>query len=353
MKKALITGVTGQDGAFLAHLLLSKNYEVHGIRRRSSSFNTGRIDSIYQDPHLPRTNFFLHYGDLTDPLSLNKCLTEIEPDEVYNLGAQSHVSVSFIQPQYTFDVNATAVVSFLELVRQNKNLESTRFYQASTSELFGSSKPPQSEFTQMQPQSPYAVSKLASFWAVKNFRDGYGMFASNGILFNHESQLRGETFVTRKITQALTKIKLGKQSKLYLGNLDSLRDWGHARDFVEAQYLILQNDRPDDFVIATGVQRSVREFVQACCEYLGLDIEWQGKGINEKAVNKATNKSIVEIDERYFRPLEVDSLLGDFTKANKLLGWEPKTNWSSLVQEMLDFDMTLAMGDVPQIKWLN
>jgi GDPmannose 4,6-dehydratase len=353
MKKALITGVTGQDGAFLAHLLLSKNYEVHGIRRRSSSFNTGRIDSIYQDPHLPKTNFFLHYGDLTDPLSLNKCLTEIEPDEVYNLGAQSHVSVSFIQPQYTFDVNATSVVSFLELIRQNKNLENTRFYQASTSELFGSSKPPQSEFTQMQPQSPYAVSKLASFWAVKNFRDGYGMFASNGILFNHESQLRGETFVTRKITQALTRIKLGKQSKLYLGNLDSLRDWGHARDFVEAQYLILQNDRPDDFVIATGAQRSVRDFVQACCDYLGLDIEWQGQGISEKAIDKATNKSIVEIDERYFRPLEVDSLLGDFTKAKKLLGWEPKTNWSNLVQEMLDFDMTLAMGDVPQIKWLN
>jgi GDPmannose 4,6-dehydratase len=353
MKKALITGVTGQDGAFLAHLLLSKNYEVHGIRRRSSSFNTGRVDSIYQDPHLPKTNFFLHYGDLTDPLSLNKCLTEIEPDEVYNLGAQSHVSVSFIQPQYTFDVNATSVVSFLELIRQNKNLENTRFYQASTSELFGSSKPPQSEFTQMQPQSPYAVSKLASFWAVKNFRDGYGMFASNGILFNHESQLRGETFVTRKITQALTRIKLGKQSKLYLGNLDSLRDWGHARDFVEAQYLILQNDRPDDFVIATGAQRSVRDFVQACCDYLGLGIEWQGQGISEKAIHKATNKPIVEIDERYFRPLEVDSLLGDFTKAKKLLGWEPKTNWSNLVQEMLDFDMTLAKGEVPQIKWLN
>jgi GDPmannose 4,6-dehydratase len=245
------------------------------------------------------------------------------------------------------------VVSFLELIRQNKNLENTRFYQASTSELFGSSKPPQSEFTQMQPQSPYAVSKLASFWAVKNFRDGYGMFASNGILFNHESQLRGETFVTRKITQALSRIKLGKQSKLYLGNLDSLRDWGHARDFVEAQYLILQNNRPDDFVIATGAQRSVRDFVQACCDYLGLGIEWQGQGISEKAIHKATNKPIVEIDERYFRPLEVDSLLGDFTKAKKLLGWEPKTNWSNLVQEMLDFDMTLAKGEVPQIKWLN
>jgi GDPmannose 4,6-dehydratase len=352
-KIALISGVTGQDGAFLSHLLLEKGYEVHGIRRRSSSFNTARIDSIHQDVHVKGAKFFLHYGDLTDALSLNRILQQVAPTEIYNLAAQSHVSVSFLQPHYTFDANANGVTFFLDLLLQSQKMEETKFYQASTSELFGAALAPQCETTAMMPQSPYAVSKLAAYWMVKNYREGYGLHASNGILFNHESQLRGETFVTRKITLGLSRIKLGFQEKLYLGNLDSLRDWGHARDYVEAQYLIMQQDASDDYVIATGKQYSVRDFVNQCCDYLDINLSWQGQGKDERGIDEKTGKVVIEVDPIYYRPLEVNSLLGDSSKAREILGWEPRTGFENLVIEMLQYDLKYVAGQFPEIKWTN
>jgi GDPmannose 4,6-dehydratase len=352
-KVALITGVTGQDGAYLARLLLNQGYEVHGVRRRSSSFNTGRIDSIYVDPHLRENKFFLHYADLADTLSLSRLITIIQPTEIYNLAAQSHVSVSFLQPEYSLDVNAIGSLRLLELLHQENSSKSIKFYQASTSELFGSAPAPQSETTPMQPQSPYAISKLAAYWLVRNYRDGYGIFACNGILFNHESPIRGETFVTRKITQAMARIKLGLQEKLYLGNLDSKRDWGHARDFVEAQYLIMQNDYPEDYVIATGEQHSVREFVELVALNLDVKLSWEGSGLSEVGRDISTGKVVIEIDPSYFRPLEVWSLLGVANKAENQLGWKPKTSFATLVEEMSTYDLELAKGRNPEIKWLN
>jgi len=352
-KVALITGITGQDGAYLARLLLSKGYEVHGVRRRSSSFNTGRIDSIYMDPHMKGNKFFLHYADLADSLSLSRLIRTIQPTEIYNLAAQSHVSVSFLQPEYSLDVNAIGSLRLLELLHQENSARSIKFYQASTSELFGSAPAPQSEITPMQPQSPYAISKLAAYWLVRNYRDGYGIFASNGILFNHESPIRGETFVTRKITQAMARIKLGTQDKLYLGNLDSKRDWGHARDFVEAQYLIMQNDLPEDYVIATGEQHSVRDFVELVALNLDIKLNWEGSGLSEVGRDQSSGKVVIEIDPSYFRPLEVWSLLGEASKAKSQLGWSPSTSFESLVEEMSIYDLELAMGRSPVIKWLN
>jgi GDPmannose 4,6-dehydratase len=352
-KVALITGVTGQDGAYLARFLLNQGFEVHGLRRRSSSFNTGRINSIYFDPHTRGNKFFLHYADLTDTLSLSRLIRTIQPTEIYNLAAQSHVSVSFIQPAYSLDVNAIGSLRLLELLHQESFSSPIKFYQASTSELFGSAPAPQSEITPMQPQSPYAISKLAAYWLVRNYRDGYGIFASNGILFNHESPIRGETFVTRKITQGMARIKLGLQDKLYLGNLDSKRDWGHARDFVEAQYLIMQNDFPDDYVIATGEQHSVREFVELVALNLDIKLNWEGSGLFEIGRDVSTGKVVIEIDPSYFRPLEVWSLLGDANKAKYQLGWKPRTSFVTLVEEMSIYDLELAKGKNPEIKWLN
>jgi len=320
MRKALVTGITGQDGSYLAELLLEKGYEVHGIVRRSSSFNTDRIDHLYHDPHEQGVRLFTHYGDLGDPVSLAKLLYEVQPDEVYHLGAQSHVRVSFDIPEYTFDVTAGGTLRILEAMRES-GLEA-RFYQASSSEMFGAAPAPQSEATTFHPRSPYAVSKVAAYWAVVNYREAYGMFAANGILFNHESPRRGETFVTRKITRAVARIKAGLQSKLYLGNLDAKRDWGYARDYVEAMWLMLQADEPDDFVIATGTSHSVREFLEASFERAGLD--WEPH---------------VEIDPRYFRPSEVDDLRGDPAKARERLGWEPKVGFDELVAIMVDADV--------------
>ncbi|HZO59462.1 MAG TPA: GDP-mannose 4,6-dehydratase [Solirubrobacterales bacterium] len=320
MRKALVTGITGQDGSYLAELLLEKGYEVHGIVRRSSSFNTDRIDHLYHDPHEQGVRLFTHYGDLGDPVSLAKLLYEVQPDEVYHLGAQSHVRVSFDIPEYTFDVTAGGTLRILEAMRES-GLEA-RFYQASSSEMFGAAPAPQSEATTFHPRSPYAVSKVAAYWAVVNYREAYGMFAANGILFNHESPRRGETFVTRKITRAVARIKAGLQSKLYLGNLDAKRDWGYARDYVEAMWLMLQADEPDDFVIATGTSHSVREFLEASFERAGLD--WEPH---------------VEIDPRYFRPSEVDDLRGDPSKARERLGWEPKVGFDELVAIMVDADV--------------
>ena len=320
MRKALVTGITGQDGSYLAELLLEKGYEVHGIVRRSSSFNTDRIDHLYHDPHEQGVRLFTHYGDLGDPVSLAKLLYEVQPDEVYHLGAQSHVRVSFDIPEYTFDVTAGGTLRILEAMRES-GLEA-RFYQASSSEMFGAAPAPQSEATTFHPRSPYAVSKVAAYWAVVNYREAYGMFAANGILFNHESPRRGETFVTRKITRAVARIKAGLQSKLYLGNLDAKRDWGYARDYVEAMWLMLQADEPDDFVIATGTSHSVREFLEASFERAGLD--WEPH---------------VEIDPRYFRPSEVDDLRGDPSKAREQLGWEPKVGFDELVAIMVDADV--------------
>ena len=320
MRKALVTGITGQDGSYLAELLLEKGYEVHGIVRRSSSFNTDRIDHLYHDPHEQGVRLFTHYGDLGDPVSLAKLLYEVQPDEVYHLGAQSHVRVSFDIPEYTFDVTAGGTLRILEAMRES-GLEA-RFYQASSSEMFGAAPAPQSEATTFHPRSPYAVSKVAAYWAVVNYREAYGMFAANGILFNHESPRRGETFVTRKITRAVARIKAGLQSKLYLGNLDAKRDWGYARDYVEAMWLMLQADEPDDFVIATGTSHSVREFLEASFERAGLD--WEPH---------------VEIDPRYFRPSEVDYLRGDPAKARERLGWEPKVGFDELVAIMVDADV--------------
>ena len=345
MKKALITGVTGQDGAYLAQLLLAKGYEVHGIKRRSSLFNTARIDHIYEDPHNPDPKFFLHYGDMTDSSSLIHIMEKVQPDEVYNLAAQSHVQVSFEEPEYTANSDAIGVLRLLEAIRILGLSKKTRLYQASTSELYGLVQEiPQKETTPFYPRSPYAVAKMYGYWIVVNYREAYGMYACNGILFNHESPLRGETFVTRKITRGLARIKVGLQDRLFLGNIDAKRDWGHARDYVEMQWRMLQCDKPQDFVIATGHQYSVREFVQRCAEKLDLGLTWEGSGIDEKALDK-DGKIVVSIDPRYFRPTEVETLLGDPTKAQKELGWTPTTTFEELVTEMVDSDLKSAQRD--------
>ena len=345
MKKALITGVTGQDGAYLAEFLLAKGYEVHGIKRRSSLFNTGRIDHIYEDPHNPHPRFILHYGDLTDSSSLIHIVQKVQPDEIYNLGAQSHVQVSFEQPEYTADTDALGPLRLLEAIRILGLEKKTRFYQASTSELYGLVQEiPQKETTPFYPRSPYAVAKMYAYWICVNYREAYGIYACNGILFNHESPLRGETFVTRKITRGLARIKVGLQSQLFLGNLSALRDWGHARDYVEMQWLMLQQDKPQDYVIATGRQHSVREFVQRCATLLGLDLTWQGTGVDEQAFD-ANGNIVVAVDPRYFRPTEVETLLGDPGKAQRELGWTPRTSFDELVREMVETDLKAAQRD--------
>jgi GDPmannose 4,6-dehydratase len=346
MKRALITGITGQDGAYLAELLLDKGYEVHGLKRRSSSFNTDRIEHLYQDPHVKGRRLILHYGDLTDAANVIRVVQEVQPDEIYNLGAQSHVAVSFETPEYTADANGLGVLRLLEAIRILRLENKTRFYQASTSELFGMVQEiPQRETTPFYPRSPYAVAKLFGYWITINYREAYGMFACNGILFNHESPVRGETFVTRKITRSLARIKLGLQDCLYLGNLDSLRDWGHARDYVEMQWLMLQQDQPDDFVIATGVQHSVREFVERAADHLEIDLRWENSGLNEKAYDAETGQCVVAVDPRYFRAAEVETLLGDPSKAARTLGWTPRVTFDELVCEMAEADLQLARQD--------
>lgn len=345
MKRAIITGITGQDGAYLAELLLEKGYEVHGIRRRSSLFNTDRIDHLYQDPHLPGTRLFLHYGDLTDTSSLMRIIQQIQPDEIYNLAAQSHVAVSFEEPEYTANSDALGTLRILEVIRLLGLERKTKFYQASTSELYGLvQETPQKETTPFYPRSPYAVAKLYAYWITVNYREAYGIFACNGILFNHESPLRGETFVTRKITRSLARIKLGLQECVYLGNLNAKRDWGHAKDYVEMQWLMLQQDIPNDFVIATGVQYSVRDFVNAAAKELGMEIRWDGDGVDEKGYD-ANGKCIVSVDPRYFRPTEVETLLGDPAKAKEILGWTPKISFEELVAEMVRVDTNSAERD--------
>lgn len=341
MKKALITGITGQDGSYLSELLLEKGYEVHGIIRRASSFNTWRINHLYKDPH-EANGFRLHYGDMTDSSSLIHLLQEIKPDEIYNLAAQSHVQVSFEVPLYTAETDALGVLRLLEAIHILGMENKTKLYQASTSEMFGQAKEtPQSETTPFNPRSPYGAAKVYAYWIIKNYREAYNIFACNGILFNHESPRRGQTFVTRKITMALAKIKLGLQDKLYLGNLESKRDWGYAKEYVEAMYLMLQQDNPDDYVIATGETHSVREFVEAACNTLSIPLRWDGKGLKEKGINKKTGKTIIEIDSNYFRPTEVDLLLGDISKAKEKLGWEPKTKFRDLVKIMVESDLSL------------
>jgi len=380
-KRALITGITGQDGAYLAELLLGKGYEVHGIKRRSSLFNTDRIDHLYQDPHLDHRNFVLHYGDLTDSTSLIRIVQAVQPDEIYNLAAQSHVAVSFESPEYTANSDALGTLRILEAIRILGLEKKTRFYQASTSELFGEVQEiPQKETTPFYPRSPYAVAKLYAYWITVNYREAYGIYACNGILFNHESPVRGETFVTRKITRALARIKLGLQERLYLGNLNARRDWGHAKDYVEMQWLMLQQEQPDDFVIATGKQYSVRDFVNAAAGELGMEIRWEGEGVNEKGywlnppaadnsgatsgresaagapdvgfppsvdthARNAPAQPVISVDPRYFRPTEVETLLGDATKAREQLGWTPKITFEEMVQEMMQTDLALAQRD--------
>ncbi|HJV75529.1 MAG TPA: GDP-mannose 4,6-dehydratase [Noviherbaspirillum sp.] len=344
-KVALITGVTGQDGAYLAELLLSKGYEVHGIKRRTSLFNTDRIDHLYQDLHEPNVRFRLHHGDLTDSTSLIRIIQAVQPDEIYNLAAQSHVAVSFEEPEYTANSDALGALRILEAIRILGLEKKTRFYQASTSELYGLvQETPQRETTPFYPRSPYAVAKLYAYWITVNYREAYGMYACNGILFNHESPVRGETFVTRKITRALARIKLGLQDCLYLGNLNAKRDWGHARDYVEMQWLMLQQEVPEDFVIATGIQYSVRDFINAASKELGMKINWDGDGVNEKGYNE-NGKCIVAVDPRYFRPTEVETLLGDAFKAKMKLGWMPRITFNELVAEMVQADMKSAERD--------
>jgi GDPmannose 4,6-dehydratase len=341
MKKALITGITGQDGSYLAELLLAKGYEVHGVIRRSSSFNSGRINHIYQDPHESGVRLFLHYGDLNDASSINKLLRDVRPDEIYNLGAQSHVRVSFDVPEYTGEVDALGAVRILEGIRESGI--NAKFYQASSSELYGKVvETPQKETTPFYPRSPYACAKAYAFYITLNYRESYGMFACNGILFNHESPRRGETFVTRKITRAAARIKLGLQNCLYLGNLDAKRDWGFAGDYVEAMWLMLQQPEPDDYVVATGETHSVREFAEKVFGRIGMPLKWEGAGVDEKGIDANTGKVVVEIDPRYFRPAEVDLLLGDPAKAQRELGWTPKTDFTSLVNMMVDADVELA-----------
>ena len=351
-KTALITGITGQDGSYLAEFLLEKGYIVHGIKRRSSSFNTQRIDHIYQDPHVDNARFKLHYGDLSDTSNLVRIIQETQPDEIYNLGAQSHVAVSFESPEYTADVDGMGTLRILEAIRILGLEKKTRFYQASTSELYGLvQETPQKETTPFYPRSPYAVAKLYAYWIVVNYREAYGMYACNGILFNHESPRRGETFVTRKITRALARIKLGLQDCLFLGNMDAKRDWGHAKDYVEMQWLMLQQEKPEDFVIATGEQHSVRDFVNAAAKELGIQIRWEGKGAEEKGYlvsplpHREIGRAIVALDPRYYRPTEVESLLGDPTKAKEKLGWMPRTSFDELVAEMVREDLISAERD--------
>lgn len=348
MKKALITGITGQDGAYLAELLLNKGYEVHGIRRRSSLFNTDRIDHLYQDPHEPNTHLFLHYGDMTDTSSLVRIIQQIQPDEIYNLAAQSHVAVSFEEPEYTANADALGALRVLEAIRLLDLQKKTKYYQASTSELYGLvQESPQTESTSFYPRSPYAVAKLYAYWITVNYREAYGIYACNGILFNHESPVRGETFVTRKITRALARIKLNLQDCLYLGNLNAKRDWGHARDYVNMQWLMLQQEVPEDYVIATGHQYSVRDFVNSAAKELGMEIEWQGVGVEEKGYwkNKNLTRPIIAVDPGYFRPAEVESLLGDPSKARCKLGWSPLTTFDELVAEMVREDLKSAERD--------
>lgn len=347
VKRALITGITGQDGSYLAELLLSKGYEVHGIVRRSSTFNTERIDHIYADPHDPKVRLFLHYGDLNDSGQFSNLIYNLKPDEIYHLGAQSHVRVSFDMPEYTGNISGLGATRILEAIRRSGI--KARFYQASSSEMFGTSPPPQNEETPFRPQSPYGAAKLYAYWLVKNHRDGYGIFAVNGILFNHESPRRGETFVTRKITRAVARIKYGLEDKLYLGNLNAKRDWGYAGDFVEAMWIMLQQQEPDDYVIATGESHSVREFAELAFAHAGLEIGWKGKGVSEKGVIRSLSSAfpgtlkrgdaIIEIDPRYFRPTEVESLRGDYSKARKKLGWEPRVSFKELVKMMVDADI--------------
>lgn len=355
MKKALITGITGQDGAYLAELLLKKGYEVHGIKRRSSLFNTDRIDHLYQDPHIDNRNFVLHFGDLSDSTNLIRIIQQVQPDEIYNLGAMSHVKVSFDTPEYTANVDAVGSLRLLEAIRILKLENKTKIYQASTSELYGKVQEiPQSEKTPFYPRSPYAVAKMYGYWITVNYREAYGIYACNGILFNHESPLRGETFVTRKITRAVSKIALGLQDKLFLGNLNAKRDWGHAKDYVEAMYLILQQPEPDDYVIATGKTTEVREFVRMSFKEVGIEIEFKGTGVEEKGYIKSCSnpayqveagREVVAIDPRYFRPTEVDLLIGDPTKSNTKLGWYPKHDLASLVKDMMEHDIKLFERD--------
>ncbi len=345
-KTALITGVTGQDGAYLAEFLLGKGYEVHGIKRRASSFNTDRIDHLYQDPHVSDHRFILHYGDLCDSLSLVRIMQQIQPDEIYNLGAQSHVAVSFETPEYTADSVGLGALRLLEAIRIAGLEKKARYYQASTSELYGLvQEVPQKETTPFYPRSPYAAAKLYAYWITVNYREAYGIYACNGILFNHESPLRGETFVTRKITRALARIQLGLQDTLYLGNLDAKRDWGHAKDYIEVQWLMLQQDEPDDFCIATGVQYSVRDFVNFAWGHVNKSIRWEGEGVDEKGYDIDSGKLIVAVDPRYFRPTEVETLLGDPSKAKQKLGWEPKITFEDMVNEMMEHDLTSAKRD--------
>lgn len=335
MKKALITGITGQDGSYLTELLLEKGYEVHGIIRRASTFNTGRIDHLYKDQHINNVKLFLHYGDLSDGSNIARLLEKIKPDEIYHLGAQSHVRVSFDIPEYTADVTGLGTLRLLDAIRETGI--NTKFYQASSSEMFGLvQETPQKETTPFYPRSPYGCAKVYAYWITKNYRESYGLFACNGILFNHESPRRGETFVTKKIVRALTKIKNGSTEKLYLGNLEAKRDWGYAEDYVEGMWLMLQQDKPDDYILATGESYSVREFTEETAKNLGIDIEWQGQGLDEKGIDKKTGKTIIEIDPRYFRPAEVDILVGDYSKAKDKLGWEPKTKFKELVKIMVE-----------------
>jgi GDPmannose 4,6-dehydratase len=355
MKKALITGITGQDGAYLAELLLKKGYEVHGIKRRSSLFNTDRIDHLYQDPHVDNRNFILHYGDLTDSTNLIRIVQEVQPDEIYNLGAQSHVQVSFETPEYTANADAVGTLRLLEAIRLLGLAEKTRFYQASTSELYGLvQEVPQSETTPFYPRSPYGVAKLYGYWITVNYRESYGMFACNGILFNHESKLRGETFVTRKITRGVARIALGLQDKIWLGNLDAQRDWGHAKDYVEGMYRMLQHDQAEDFVLATGVTTAVREFCRMAFAEIGVELEFRGEGVEERGVVSAVHntelgllpgREVIAVDPRYFRPAEVDLLIGDASKARRKLGWEPQHSLQDLVREMVASDLETCRQD--------
>jgi len=345
MKKALITGITGQDGSYMAELLLSKGYEVHGIIRRASTFNTQRIEHIFQDPHELEKKLILHYGDLSDSSNISRLLEKIRPDEIYHLGAQSHVRVSFDVPEYTADVTGLGTLRILDAIKE-AGLK-TKFYQASSSEMFGQvQEVPQTEKTPFYPRSPYGVAKVFAYWITKNYRESYGIFACNGILFNHESPRRGETFVTRKITRGLARIKLGLEQKLYLGNLDAKRDWGHAKDYVEGMWLMLQAEEPDDYVLATGETHSIREFVEEAGKFLGYDIEWQGQGLEEKGVDKRTGKTLIEIDPHYFRPAEVELLIGDASKALVKLGWEPKIKFKELIEMMIESDLRQEAGKV-------
>jgi len=346
MKRALVTGITGQDGSYLAELLLKKGYEVHGIKRRASSFNTARVDHLYRDPHEEDVRFFMHYGDLTDSTNLIRVIQETQPEEIYNLAAQSHVKVSFETPEYTANVDALGTLRLLEAIRILKLVNKTRFYQASTSELYGKVQEiPQKETTPFYPRSPYAVAKLYAYWITINYREAYGIYACNGILFNHESPIRGETFVTRKITRALARLKTGLSGILHIGNLDAQRDWGHAKDYVEMQWLMLQQDEPEDYVIATGEHFSVRQFIEMAARQLDISIRWEGEGVDEKGINEETGQIMVAVDPRYFRPTEVPNLLGDAGKAREKLGWQPRIAFEQLVAEMVEADMQEAQKD--------